>query len=1560
MRLMDDFQGRTIKGYELKQLIGEGGFGAVYRAYQPLIGREVAIKIILPQLANRPEFIRRFETEAQLIARLEHPHIVPLYDYWREPNGAYLVMRWLRGGSLQQALKEAGRWSIEGTQKVVTQIGEALAVAHRQGIIHRDIKVENILLDENGHTYLTDFGIAKDTVGNANITQNNAILGSPAYLSPEQIKGEEVTQQSDIYSMGILIYELLTGNVPFDEETAAALLYKHLAEPVPDISQEFSDIPPSINEIIQRATAKEPSDRYADILELMKDFKHVVRASERANIVSTDTAETAYITSTGIYLPEPENPYKGLRAFQQADSADFFGRETLTQQLINRLKETDEQSRFLAVIGPSGSGKSSVVKAGLLPAIRNGALPNSDDWFVVEMVPGADPMEELEAALLRVAVNPPESLLNQLNVDSRGLLRAIKRVLPDDDTELVLFIDQFEELFTLVDEEDRRAHFMDSLLEAISEVRSRIRIIITLRADFYDRPLNYVTFGELIRKRTEVVLPLSTDELEMVITGPAHRVGMIAEPSLVGSIISDVREQPGALPLLQYALTELFERRDGNRLTATAYAEIGGTWGALARRADELYDGLDEDSQEATRQLFLRLVTLGEGTEDTRRRTLQSELMSIGDDPDTMSMIIDAFGRYRLLTFDHDPQTRSSTVEVAHEALIRQWGRLRQWLLNNREELRLQRRLTAATEEWENAHKDDSFLVRGARLQQLEEWMESTDLSLNENERSYLNASIAVRERTQTIERERQAREEALEKRSQNRLRALVAVMGIATVIAVILASVAFTQGEEAQDARATAENNAEQAEASEHLANSLALAANARNALIENNTTLALSLALEADNAVDSTPIEVLRILASSTYGPGVRHRLQGHEASVINANFSRNSRLAVSTSLDGTIRIWDNISGETVQTIQHDGLIFSNAVFTPQGSRIVAGGLDGIVYIFDVESGEELRQFIGHEDAVMSVAVNVDGTRIASGSLDHTVRIWDMVTGQEQYVLEGHTGVVLDVALSADGLYAVSSSADELFTSTNDDVEDRTVRVWDLRTGEQQALIQPPPGYIRTIAIGPESNFVLSGTWNSTDGGVLNLWDIRTGRARGAFYGHTDIISGVGFSPDSNTIYSTSWDRTLRVWDVSTAIEIQRFEGFDDRLLNLSISSNGEYALLSSGNFGGDAILPEREAAEDTSIWLIDLKSRDEIRRFEGSDEWIWSMDISSDDRYAVSGSGPLRLPGEEYNVRLWDVETAEVLHTMDAHTATVEGVAFSPDDSMIASGGWDGQLILWDVETGALIRQFGQESGSHGFTTTTDEESGEDVHTPIRVNSVAFHPDGTILASSAGNGTIVFWDVNSGDQIRLIEAHSGEIPKIEFSPDGTQLISASADQTVVLWDTETGEQIRQFVASDNDEGLSHDSSANDVTFSPDGSMVLSSSWDSTLRLWDVATGTEINRFAGHSGATFGVDFSPDGQSFVSGGADTTVRVWDIASGQELIRYNGHQDWVSEIQFTSDGNAVIVADQKNIMIMWQVPRNTTVIREWGLANRYVRDLTCAEREQYRIEPLCEAETSE
>jgi energy-coupling factor transporter ATP-binding protein EcfA2 len=529
-------------------------------------------------------------------------------------------------------------------------------------------------------------------------------------MAPEAANDEPLTPQTDIYSLGVMLFEILTGQHPFPDTTPPMMLVKHLSEPLPPLQLPNPDLSTALNEVIQHATAKNPADRYADTISLATDFRQAL-GSEQVPV-------TALLDeSTPLLVP---NPYKGLHAFQEGDAADFFGREALVEQILMRLvlnlptkrqpsiprghyvsqpPHTQRALRlqnFLAVVGPSGSGKSSLVKAGLIPALRQNAIAGSKDWFIVEMTPGSHPLEELETALLRIAINPPPTLLDQLQADTRGLLRAVKRILPDDESELLLVIDQFEELFTLVEDEAARSHLLDSLHVAVTEPESRLRVVITLRADFYDRPLLYAGFGDLLRQRMETVLPLSSEELGQAIAGPAERVGATFEMGLIPIIVSDVQEQPGTLPLMQYALTELFERRQGRRLTLDAYQASGSVFGALARRADELYTELDDAGRAATRRLFLRLVTLGEGVEDTRRRVLRSELEAFGDDEDQrdseiqnpkstpalragaseIQNVIDTFGQYRLLTFDRDPVTRGPTVEVAHEALIREWDRL--------------------------------------------------------------------------------------------------------------------------------------------------------------------------------------------------------------------------------------------------------------------------------------------------------------------------------------------------------------------------------------------------------------------------------------------------------------------------------------------------------------------------------------------------------------------------------------------------------------------------------------------------------------------------------------------------------------------------------------------------------------------------------------------------------------------------------------------------------------------------------------------------------------------
>lgn len=1550
---MDDLTGQVIKTYELKEKIGEGGFGAVYRAHQKLIGREVAIKIILPRHANQPDFVRRFETEAQLVARLEHPYIVPLYDYWREPTGAYLVMRWLRGGSLEEHIKEVGSYSAREVSRILNQICEALIVAHRQGVIHRDLKTENILLDENGNAFLTDFGIAKDLGGNK-ITQNNAILGSPAYLSPEQIKGELVTPQSDIYSLGVVIYQMLTGSLPFDDASPATLMYRHLSEPLPDVNLADPDFPPAINAVLQRATAKDPSDRYEDALELARDFRRAVKTVDEETDPLSATETAFYSTSTGtIVAPDPENPYKGLRAFQQADSDDFFGREVLTLSIMRRIQEPVDTARFLAVVGPSGSGKSSVVKAGVLPELRAGAMPGSENWFIVEMLPGLDPYEELEAALLRIAVNPPDSLREQLMTDERGLLRAVKRVLPEDDSELLIFIDQFEELFTIVDEDDIRRSFMDCVRATTNDKHGRVRFIITLRADFYDKPLQYPEFGALMRERTEVVLPLNAEELERAISGPAKRVGLYMEDGLVTAIVADVKDQPGALPLLQYALTELFERREGQLLTLEAYNEIGGTLGALARRADELFQGLTDEGQEAARQLFLRLVTLGEGTEDTRRRVLQSTLLTIGEDADEMELVIDAFGRYRLLTFDHDPSTRSATVEVAHEALIRQWQLLRAWLDESREDLRIQTRLSALANEWINVNRDPSYLARGLRLSQFENWQEATKLALSDNEASFLEASIEERHKRDQAERIRQEREAELEKRSRERLQLLVSVMSVAAIIAIGLAVFAFSQQRAAQDARAEAELAADleqearaAAEANQRESESLRLAADARNQLIQHNDTLALLLALAADEADVRTPVEVLRVLATTTYSPGVRARFEGHTGAVLGGDISSDGRLTVSASADGSLIIWNNKTREFNSNIVNSERIFTSAVFNAQATQLLAGADDAVIYLYDLASGEIVSTFAGHTDVITSVVFSADGTQILSGSFDRTMRLWDVATGETIRVFENDTGIVFDVAFAPDGSFVVSGHGDEFIAQNPPEgaERDRRVRVWDVETGRVRITFDPmsdASGWVRSVAISPDQEYILAAMWDSNVGGVIRVWEADSGLEARRLFGHSDLVTSVNVTPDSTRVVTSSWDRTVRVWDITTGIEEDRFEVFSDRLQDTAISQSGEYVSAFSGDIGGNEIQKERDQSSDTSVWLIDLENRTQTDVFRGHQDWAWSVAVHPSGDFVVSGSGPLSPQNTdtfESRIRLWNVNTTEEIFHSDVHSSTVEGLAFSSDGSNMVSGAWDGQIVLW---------RFDPDADEQLSAVWVADYPAPDVEA-ARVLNVAFSPDDTIIAASANDGTIALYRAEDGTLITQFGDHTNQVAGISFSPDGSRLATSSWDNTAAVWDVGTGERLVTL------EG--HTDWVNDIAFSPDGRTLLTGSWDATVRLWNAETGNTIQTFVGHSNRVQTVAFDSTGTYALSGGADTTLRLWSLETGQEIIQYNNHTNWVSQAAFLPGDAFAISSGQDRTLRRWIIPSSPEQVKEWASQERYIRDLTCEERDQFRVPPFCDS----
>lgn len=912
--------GETLRGYRLFEEIGRGAFSVVRRGTQPAVGRDVAVKAIRAELANDPDFVRRFETEAHMVANLEHPHIVPLYDFWREPDGAYLVMRWLRGGTLEDRLAD-GPLDLATTATLVRHIGEALEAAHRQGIVHRDIKPANVFCDDDGNFFLGDFGIA---IGDA--TAPDAMIHAttaPAYASPELLERQPVGPAADIYSLGVTVFEALTGARPFaDAASDVEITHRQIHEPLAPISSIRAGIPASIDAVVGRATAKSVMGRYASAQEFASAFAAAVAPERSRSVAPTVPAAE----------PGP-NPYKGLRAFHEADASDFFGRTALVDEMLDVLRCDGPSGRLLTVVGPSGSGKSSLVRAGLVPSLREGAVDDSADWFVATVMPGASPFAELEAALLRIAVNPPPRLIEQLTDGPDGIAGVVKRILPGEDTELLLVLDQAEELFTLTADADESAAFLAALLAAVDDPHSRLRVVATIRADFYDRPLADPRVADRVKASTIIVTPMASDQLAEAIALPARRAGAVFEDGLVARITADVAEQPGALPLLQYTLAELYDRGQG-RLTHQLYEDLGGIAGTLAGRAETIYDSLTTAGQEGTRLLFSRLVTVGDETEDTRRRVLTSEL---GTSP-AVTEAISAYGTSRLLTFDRDVDTREPTVEVAHEALIREWPRFHEWIDDDRDGLRIHRHLSASAVSWAAKNEDVAELYRGSRLDGALGWADTRTDQLNDLERRFLDTSRDHRD--QEVQRAR---------RQTRRLRRSLTAVAAVAVVAMIAGLLAFREQRRAEDAlrhRATAEAEASQVEeAARELATDLDVRRLVDVTEGVTDQSLAILLAIETDRLRPGSPQAMSALVHAYLKGLGRIDAVDG--LTWIEPDGSSDRFFGFS---EGELTVRNIADPNTpLETIPLD---FSNMVPTlpalaPAGDRVALGTDDGVVIV-------------------------------------------------------------------------------------------------------------------------------------------------------------------------------------------------------------------------------------------------------------------------------------------------------------------------------------------------------------------------------------------------------------------------------------------------------------------------------------------------------------------------------------------------------------------------------------------------------------------------------------
>ncbi|MBI1880444.1 MAG: hypothetical protein HYR94_19880, partial [Chloroflexi bacterium] len=983
--------------------------------------------------------------------------------------------------------------------------------------------------------------------------------------------------------------------------------------------------------------------------------------------------------------------------------------------------------------------------------------------------------------------------------------------------------------------------------------------------------------------------PMSAAELRRAMEEPAKRGGWTFEPGLVDFLLEEVGAEPGALPLLSHALLETWQRRRGHTLTFGGYRESGGVRGAIAKTADRVWGQLRPEEQAIARNIFLRLTELGEGMQDTRRRVPRAELEALttanqrvrslpvgsstaeetssltlpliggGDDSSpspaagesrgggqtpsyiqtegqsrgsavsgqlsAVAAVLQTLADARLITTDE------AAVEVAHEALIREWPLLRQWLDENREGLYLHRHLTEAAQAWEKLNRDPGELYRGTRLAQASEWAESRAAEMNALEREFLAASQALaRQREAEREAQRQ-REVSLQRSAANRLRYLVGVLAIFLLAAAGLSVYAFNRQAEAVSNLALSESQRLAAEAVAILQGG-------------GDAELAALLSLRALNTAYT--IQADMALQQASKGDYGRRLFVGHTGDVGGVAFSPDGQLALSGGLDNTARLWDVETGQLLHILTGHTAFVGEVAFSPDGRVALTGSEDNTARLWDVSTGQELQILTGHTDPVIGVAFSPDGRYAFTGGADDTVRLWDAETGQEVRVLNEAEGLN-GIAISPDGRYVLTGN-----WSTNE------VQLWEVATGQEARRLTGPSGGVNSVAFSPDDQYVLAGDGD----GAIRVWDLRQANAEPRLLaGHTEWINEVKVSPDGRYALSGSQDNTARLWDLRTGAEARRFVSVR-KITSVAFSPDGQMALIGDDN---------------GAIRLWDVQPPRDPRTFSGHTNVVAAAKFSPDGRYLLTGS----LDG---TARLWDAATGRELHVLTGHTDQVLAAVFSPDGRYALTGSPDKTARLWDMETGQEARAFTHPDAVFGVAFSPDGryaltgsgdgtarlwdvETGQEAraftgHTGI-VTGVAFSPDGRyILTASGPDSTSRLWDVETGQEVRQFPGYTDFVNGITFSPDGKYILTAAAETSAQLWEVETGRALNHF-------------SGDNGAFSLDGKYILTGGLK-TAYLWDRATGRQLRTF-GVAQNLWGVAFSPDGQFILIYGSDKVARLWD-----------------------------------------------------------------------------------
>jgi WD40 repeat protein/transcriptional regulator with XRE-family HTH domain len=1184
------------------------------------------------------------------------------------------------------------------------------------------------------------------------------------------------------------------------------------------------------------------------------------------------------------------NPYKGLRPFDEADAGDFFGRERLIEALVAAVASAHEAPpRLLAVVGNSGAGKSSAVLAGLLPRLRVGAVAGSTAWHYLDpIVPGEHPIEALSVTLARGLPQAGlATIRSDLEASARGLHLLAACLAPGVAARVVLVVDQCEELFTLTAEEAERQRFIDLLATAVSEPRGPLLVVLTLRADYYDRPLSYPALGPLIAARQQAILPMTSADLRAAIEQPAALpdVGVDLEPSLVDALLDELRGEVGALPLLQFVLDQLFERRSGNLLTLSAYHDLGGIRGALAGHAERTYGALPSDEQrDLARALFLRLVAPGEAeTEAVRRRATREDLTL----PDRRATLLlrdtsEAFVSARLLTVVEDAHT--VRWEVSHEALLREWGRLVEWLRVAREDLRLQQAIAADAAAWQRRGQSGDHLYRGLQLAEAQDWAgRNTPSTL---EVAFLGAASAAQERQGQEKQRAQDERLRLAQQAANRLRAF------AIILAVLVLAVSGVTGLALQ-ARSIALENARAAASERDRAYALQLAAQAEVQLpVQPN--LGLLLAVQAERFADVAPAQAA-LLRGLQQDADLRLALHGPSAPVESVAFSPDGRLLAAGGDDRAIHLWTLGPGppRPLPALRGHGAPVSAVAFSPDGTMLASCGADGTVRLWDVARQRPLGPPLAPgADALFAVAFSPDGRLVAASSDLGAIYLWRV---------GGHTARPVGAPLHAslDGVNGLAFSPDGRSLAAAG--SDGTIRLWDV--GSERTVGAPLRGHtgaVTGVAFSRDGRLLASA---STDG-TVRLWDARSHRQDGPpLSGLGGWVTAVGFSPDGSTVTAIATDGTVRTWATASASTVGAPLFVGEEAHALALAPGGHTLAVSNGT---DVTLWDTSGADPLLLSQVPGGANNLTVSADGSTLAAEMADNAYRLWHVTGGhltaSGPALPPrtnvtsdplwlnangsrladggnGRGEDVVLWDVAhrpalRLRVLLDPGGDPALLDGNAlFDPTGTRVALASGAGDRIrLWDLSrqpARALTPSLPAYSPSSGFSPC--------------VCRMAFSPNGHIFAAATGTATVALWDVR-GPPLRLLRRlqipDSASIDGVAFSPDGRTLAvsyAARPDQSgdsVALLDIASG-----LVRAGPVPG--EDLSASALTFSPDGKLLAWGSYDGLIRLLDGATGQDVGTFQLPTQASNQVGqlvFSPDGRTLFSTSADDVLRAWDI----------------------------------------------------------------------------------